>query len=353
MKIYTYLSILIFAGLCLIPPVDVVIQNPQHPYWLWMILIAGFLGFYTLFIKTDWPVKFIAVAGFIHCFFSVSPYMSFTSYVTLVACCYFYICACKIEDWNVIYNALKAIVFLQIVLMVMQFLNKDVLLNFGLFHVEHYGTIGHRMQMGSLAVILSCLLIPFNKYFILFPIGTAIFCNSTWTFICAGIAVAVYFYEKSHVLFVIVLISFGILFAGWAIRDHKIMENMDSNSGRVAIWKKSFELANQRPLTGWGIGTFKNVFFPLSKLTCFQWRTAHNFIAEMVFEVGYPLTICLLFTLGSLAMTLFLKDQWLLLASLSMMFCDALIHFPDRSMNCLPLMIVFFALTKFTMRRFA
>ena len=90
MKIYSYFAILVFTLLALIPSVDIVIKNPPSHYWPWMIVIAGFLGVFTLFIKTSWPVRVIAIVGFIHCFFSAIPYVSFTSYVSLVACCYFY-----------------------------------------------------------------------------------------------------------------------------------------------------------------------------------------------------------------------------------------------------------------------
>src|ERR1700674_4212273 len=90
-RIYPYFVLLIICFLAVIPPIDWFIENPPNDKWLWMIAISGFLGFLTLFIKTNWYVRIIAIGGFINCFFSSIPYLSFTAYVLLVGCCYFYI----------------------------------------------------------------------------------------------------------------------------------------------------------------------------------------------------------------------------------------------------------------------
>lgn len=351
MKIYSYLTILCFIVLSLIPPADFIIINPPHPYWLWMVLIAGFFGFFTLFINTQWPVKVIAVLGFFSCFFSAAPYLSFTSYVSLVACCYFYIVCSQVEDWSLIFKALQAVLLLQLLIVTMQFFNKDPLINFGVFHVEHYGTVGNRMQMGSLAVIISALLACFNKYFLVVPILFALFCNSTWTFLSAGVGLAVYFFHKSHNISAYILVVVGLVFVLWAIKDGKVIQTLDSNSGRITVWQKSIELANQRPFTGWGIGTYKDLFHPLSQMTSVPWRTAHNFIVQFLFETGYLITGCLLLGLGWLFWLLYKHGLWLLLAGLSMIFFDNLVHFADRMMQAVPLIIVFFAYATFSLKR--
>src|ERR1700734_1582224 len=77
MKKYTLISLFILIVLSLIPPIDIVLRNPQYKYLLWMVLTAGFAGIYTIFIKTNVMVKIIAVGTFIDCFFSAAPYISF------------------------------------------------------------------------------------------------------------------------------------------------------------------------------------------------------------------------------------------------------------------------------------
>src|SRR5437899_251467 len=115
-KALPFLVIACFVSLFLIPPIDFVIKNPQNEYWLWMILISGFLGFLTLFLPISKVVKAIAISGFINCFFSCAPYISFTSYVSLILCLYFYILCTAIKDWSWIIKALKAILCLNLFL---------------------------------------------------------------------------------------------------------------------------------------------------------------------------------------------------------------------------------------------
>jgi len=354
MKIYSYLAILVFACISLIPPVDFVIRNPQNEYWLWMVLIAGFFGVFTLFIKTQWPVKLIANGALINCFFSSIPYVSFTSYVSVVACCYFYIVCSRVEDWTLILKALKAIVILQCLIMFMQYIGKDPLLNFGLLHVEHFGTVGQHMQAGSMAVILSALLITFNKYFIIIPLLTAVFCHSTWTLLSAGIGIVVYSYSKHAYLSGLIMLLLCTIFIGWASHQNKFSENMDSKSGRMGVWSKSFELTHKyhKDWTGWGIGTYKDLFNPLSGLGT-HYRTAHNVFVQLVWEVGYIFTGCLLFALGGLVVALFKADLWLCLSGLAMILMDSQAHFPDRMIQCVPLIILFLAYCQFNLRRFS
>lgn len=352
MKIYSYLAILIFSLLSIIPPINFIIQNPPLEYWLWMVLIAGFFGVLTIFLKTNLTLKLIAVGSFITCFFSAVPYLSFTAYVNIIACCYFYILCTKIKDWDIISKALQSVLLLNIIMLFMQFIGHDPLLNFGVFQMEHYGILGQHMQMSSFIVILSSILIMFNKWFIITPFIVSILCHSSWSFICAGLGVVVYAFhidiQKSAIVFVLIC----TVFLGWAIKDHKILENVDSKTGRMAIWQRSIELSNQRPLQGWGLGTYKDLFPPLSRLTCTPWRTAHNFIIQLVFEVGYPLTGCLLFGLGCLLWALFKAELWFPLSGLVMILSDGLAHFPDRCIQMVPLMILFLAYCNFSLIRY-
>jgi hypothetical protein len=349
MKIYSYFAILVFTLLALIPSVDIVIKNPPSHYWPWMIVIAGFLGVFTLFIKTSWPVRVIAIVGFIHCFFSAIPYVSFTSYVSLVGCCYFYIICSKIEDWSIVFKAIQAIVLLNILFMVMQHFHKDGVLNFGHHDIEQYGTIGYHMWMASFGTILGAVLLPFSIFNLFFSFGVALFVHSTWTFLCASFGTAVYFSHRNKNKAGVLLLILCVLFIGWAIADHKIMENMNTESGRMGIWEQSIRLANQHPWKGWGIGTYKDLFFGLSGLHCMEWKTAHNFLIQLCFEIGYPLTACVAFGLGWLAWVMYKAELWAELAGLTMVILDAMVHTPDRFINMVPLMVVFLAYTRWSL----
>lgn len=349
MKPYTIISFILMVLLSLIPPIEFVLHNPQHPYWLWIVLTAGFFGVFTIFIKTDFPVKLIAIAAFLNCFFSAAPYVSFTSYCSVVLCCYFYICCSRIESWDLIFKAVQSIVILNIILLGLEFFHADTLMDFGDVYTNSYGVLGHRMQMGSFSVIISALLLSFNKANILFPIVVALFCKSSWTFLCACVAIFIFILKYSKKFAVILLSIMTVVFMVWGFTSHKIEENLSKSNGRLLVWEKSFELANKRPWTGYGIGTYKLIFHPLSRINSIPWKTAHNFIAQTVFEVGYPLTICLLLSLGCLTFALFKAKLWLLLSSLTMILLDALVHFPDRMIQTVPLIIIFLAYTRYSL----
>lgn len=353
MKIYSVLALIVFVILSLLPPINFIIENPPLEYWLWLVLIAGFFGVFTLFIKTSWVVRGIAIASFINCFFSAIPYVSFSAYVLVVASCYFYILCTKITNWDMIFKALQCLALFNILIMFMQYIGHDPLLNFGVFHMEHFGTMGQHMQMASFGIILTAILIQKNKWYIAVGLLIALFCHSSWTFLTVMIGFMVYIFHKSAQLSAIALVGICAVFALWATYDHKFAENIDSKHGRIAVWERSIELSNQRPAQGWGIGTFKDLFHPLSKMECTPWRNAHNFIVQMIFEVGYPLTGCLLIALGWLMWTLYRANLWLCLSGLSMVIFDALVHFPDRCLQIVPLLIIFFAYCQFTLRRYS
>lgn len=314
-------------------------------------MIAGFLGFLTIFIDTVWTVKAIAIGGFINCFFSAVPYLSFTSYVSLIGCCYFYIACSRIEDWNWIFKALQAILFLNMFLLIMAVLKYDPLMNFNAQHIQQYGVIGNHMMMGSFAVILSAILISFNRINILFPFIVSLVCVSTWAFFAAAVGLAVTLVPKSTRWAVVVLSCLTLAFMAFAVKETKFSANLDNSSGRMGVWKRSVELAFSRPVTGWGIGTYKDVFAPISGMTCNPWRTAHSFIVQMAFEVGFPLTILITASLCMLMVWLWRAGLYLQLAGLSMMVVDALVHFPDRMIQCVPLIILFLAYCEFRLRR--
>jgi len=319
-----------------------------------MVLIAACFGIFTLFINTDWPVKAIAMGALINCFFSAIPYESFTGYISVVFCCYLYIFASRIDDWDLIFKALQSVVILDCFVFFMQTIHHDPLLNFGLNFVEHFGTLGQHMQMGSFSIIICAVLLPFNLINILFPLAAAIFCQSSWTFLCVGSGLFVYALHNNKDLAIGLLITFVMLFGVWDCSNHKIASNsLKYDSGRMRVWQRAIQLTNQRPWTGYGIASFKDIFGPLSRLNAFAYMEAHNFIIQLLFETGYIFTGAILLGLGWLCWFLFKAELWIQLSGLVMMLMDGLVHFPDRMIESVPLIIVFFAYTKFTLKRYA
>jgi hypothetical protein len=159
MKIHSYIASTILILLALIPPVPLFIPNPGMMWWTVLVVVFGFLGFLTLFLKTNIFIKIIAVGGFINCFLSAAPFISFTSYLSLLASCYFYILCTKVKDWNIVFKAILAVIIYNLFFMAMQFLGKDSLLNFGLGkNIVEHGIIGNRMQLESFLLIALVLL---------------------------------------------------------------------------------------------------------------------------------------------------------------------------------------------------
>ena len=73
--------------------------------------------------------------------------------------------------------------------------------------------------------------------------------------------------------------------------------NLDSDDLRLLIWKNSLDLISERPILGWGAGTFpfisKNYVNSNNFVTTFQ--HTHNILFELAYSFGIPLT----FLIGS------------------------------------------------------
>jgi hypothetical protein len=357
MKIHSYIALIVVFLLANIPPIDIHLANPNFPYWLFLVLTSGLLGVFTIFLKTNPILKIIACGGFIHCFFGLAPYVCFTSYISLIACCYFYVLCTRIEDWNLIFKGVQSLVILNIILLILEVFHKDVLMDFGLNYVHHFGVIGQHMEMGSFAVVIGALLLSFSKLNIIFPLAVAIFAKTSWTFICAGIGIFVYIHHINKNVSACALIFFVLIFSLW-ISKGKFQENTSLNhSSRGSVWSRSIQLTNDnhKNIQGWGIGTFKTVFpaiaFTRDVYPPLPYAEAHNFIIQWIWELGYPITGCLLFGIGWLFLALLRAKLYLLSSGLSMIFMDGLVHFPDRMVQTVPLIIVFLAYCTVSLRK--
>ena len=342
---HTYLTFILLIVLACIPPIDFFISIPPMDVWFMLVLIAGFFGCYTLFIRTNPAVRIIAIVSFILCFFSSSPPISFTSYISIVLSCYFYINCTKIENWKIIFRAFQALLILNLLLLFMQWLGKDSLLNFGLGKdITCYGVIGHHMQMGSFSVILSAVLLPFSIFNLFFPFLVAFICNSAWTLFAAGIGCFIYFFHQNKKIAVLFLIVCMTVFAGFSLKQEKFHSSVAEN-GRAVVWEKSFNFALQKPWTGWGPGTYK-ILFPVMGMTQrhdVPYKSAHDWLVQTLFEMGVPFTMFVLCVVISLFYRLYQTKNIICLAGLSMIFVDMMAHFPDRMLQSIGIIICFLA----------
>jgi len=333
--------------LALIPPIDFKIPAPTNNWWSYFILIVSFFGLSILFIKTNWFIKSIAVFAFLNCFLSSCPTFSFNAYVSIVGCLWFYILCTKIEDWGFVSKVLWTILLLNVFLMVMQAFGKDTLLNFGRDEVEGFGVVGQHMQMGSFSVILAAMLLPCGAAVLLFPIMTAFFCTSAWSIFACLIGGFIYFFPKNKEGSIQLLILGLLCFVIYADVTGKFA-NFGANQ-RWDVWAKTIVLANKHPFTGWGGGMFQHIFPALSGMTCIPWKTAHNFWVQLLFEWGYPGLF--LVVGGQIWLFVRLWGRWAVLAAYCMILTDMMVHFPDRVLNCVPIMILFLAYCEYVIEK--
>ena len=81
--------------------------------------------------------------------------------------------------------------------------------------------------------------------------------------------------------------------------------NPNLNYPRIKIWENAFYLITQRPLLGWGAGTFPYV---TSYLPPYQnYQHTHNLIIEIAFNFGIPVAIIVFSTFATILKRAFIK----------------------------------------------
>jgi len=352
-KIKSYSVGFILAALAVVPPINFSVNAPSD-YWPWWIMMAGFLGFYTMFLKTSLIVKFLAVAGFINCFFSSSPYLSFTSYISIVFMCYFFMLCKSIKDYGIVFRVLQCLLIFTSFMFVMQIAGLDRLLNFGrsVAPIDFcFGIVGQHMQSASLSVVLAAALMPFNVFNLSFPFITSVFCNSAGGFLCASSGIIAFFYKKIQKRYFLIPVALLIIFSLWMVLSGKLNANTYAGGGRLTVWKSTVHLAIQRPLMGWGAGMYKSIFPALGGISGVPWKTAHNCWLQLLFEFGIPITMFIsgyfVYLMVSLARLTrrasFRKNAFRCLAGLTMISLNMCFHFPTRVLGCVLIIIFFLA----------
>ena len=351
-NINAYIAGILMCVFGLIPPIKFVVQQPSE-YFQWWLAIAGFLGVYTLFIKTDLIVQVIAVGGLIHSFYSKVPYLSQEAYVSIVACCYFYILCRTIQDHAIVVKFLISLMLLHGVFFFMQFIGHDTYFNFS--RQVCFGVVGQHMQSASFSVILAAVLFGVSPFVLAFPLFASWFCHSAGAFLCVILSGLPYLptfgNRKFAIKFFIFLFAW---FMAWLILSHKMMENLSMHSGRLAAWVNTLRIWSVHPFTGWGFGTYKGVFYALSGMTARPYVTAHNAPIQILFEGGliwfviiYGYVGYLFVNIISLLRRKIMEPQArACLAGMTMMAVNMMFHFPDRQIQCVLLIVYFLAFIK-------
>jgi len=285
-KFLSYLLPFITACFALVPMIQFVLFPPYFEYWPMMIAVAGFLGVLILFINTNIFIKAISISTFVICFFGSSPYVCFNQYVSIMVCCYFYIGLTRMSSWKPMFVVLKSLLIIHSIFLIVQIAGHDQLLNFDLKALATYGIVGQHMQMGSFSIVLAACLSIISPLFFLWPVVVGLITKSTWTLLCAGVALFIRSRSK-WLRFIAILVLIGAVVM--CIKTGKIQAGLSDSSGRLMVWQKSIEILNQRPLQGWGPGMYKYIFPVLSEMTGVPWKTAHNDFIQFAFELGYIL----------------------------------------------------------------
>ncbi len=346
-KSYIVSGLMLMAGL--MPSINYSLPiSLTAKYWHWWVLMAGFLGFYTMFLRVPLIVKFTAVATFILCFFSAAPSISFTQYMIVVFCCYFYILCVTIKDYNIIFKFLQCLLFFNLLFFILQYFHKDSLLNFGMTNgIANYGIIGQSMQSGSFIAILSAALLPYSAYNITVPFITSFICNSAGSFLAITIGTLYYLSHKiSRVPLFQAAVMLLIIFIGWMYLSGKFNANiaLGAYGGRLGIWIDSIRLSLERPLAGYGIATYKIIYPQITKIySVLDWKVAHNTWIQLVFETGFVFASIFMGYFIYLVKKIHDIKNWECIAGLLIIGTCMMFHFAERNLNTVLIIIFFFA----------
>lgn len=346
----------LFVALCIalagvVPSIYFAVPLPIDNLWFWYVLIAAFFGFFLWTTSIWFPFKVIPIWAFLICCTSKSIYTCFTQYIAIVGLCYFYWVCSKIRNWDVVFKAVQTLLVLNLVLFSTQALGIDTLLNFDRQANHSFGILGQHMQTASMVTVLVAFLFPLQSMWALILLPTAWFCHSAWTALNFIFSTGMYF-RKKIILAGLLIVALTIFF-GVEVKYQKISANLKASSGRVWVWRTALDTSNRYPWTGYGPGTFKTIFPAImaeKKNPHIPYKTAHNFIVQLIFEMGYPFTIFLLGVLGLLIFRLHFFELHGCLVGLSLIFVDALVHFPDRMFQTVPILVAFLAYCNFCLR---
>ena len=277
--------------------------------WVYIALVSGFLGFYTLFIDINIFIKILAIYGFLNCFLSSCPLISFKDYPILIGCIYLYWLLTKLKHWEIVFKLILTLIIFNLFFVIIQLLNKDSLLNWGLSKNSVEGTLRNPMQLKSLIIVALAFIVAYKK---------PKFIKNKW--------------------FIALLIIGSISYLFF----HKVFHYFPLI--RLGAWKEAFRIYLLHPLFGWGMSSFKFIFPALSE-GYFKgeglWLQAHNDWLQILFEMGVFGFLITLAFVGNLVIRL--RKYFYILVGLVMIVFDMMVHFPLHMISTVLIIIAFLA----------
>ena len=348
-NIQSYIVGAILVAFATLPYVNIKVMAPGE-YFPWLFFLVGVAGMYLMFLKINAFVKAAALLGLFNAFLSSAPLVSFLAYFSLIAACYFYYLCTRINNFEIVFKMLQALLFFNAFMFLMQAIGHDPLMNFQ--ESIYFGTVGQHMQSASFTVILAAVLVQHNPGNLFFPFITSMICNSAGAFISAASGLIPLCYKKFNRSFVIQLaIVLALVFSLWMAISGKFIENISLGGGRLGVWLATVKLGQQNLWFGWGMGTYQYIFPAIGGINTIPWKTTHNCWLQIFFEMGLTglaLVIGYAAYLVSnlvhlLHRAIFRHKAAACLSGLAMIGINMMFAFPTRMIQCVLLIIFFMA----------
>ncbi len=314
-KFVSYAVACLLGALAVAPPIPYALDLQVNSFlWVYLIVMAALVSFYLMTQKINVWIKILVVYLFFNCFLSQVPFMSFTAYMVAVMTVLFF-SLCLYIDFEPLLNVLQAVFWLQVAIGIMQRMDKDTLMSFGMPDKNvYFGTVFQGMRLGSLFAIMAPFLLMKSKWYLI-PLAIVAFALGTLGFsfaLAGGVMVWVLMSPKTKIVswkWKLCVILYALLFCVLAAdtNDHI---HAELTWGRWPIWglifrtwfldttvnfhgfKSSLNPAVQngpfdlmRFLFGHGLGTF-NAMFPFYKYDQNAFRPAHNDWLQTPWEIG-------------------------------------------------------------------
>jgi hypothetical protein len=354
MNIISYIVSFLLAGLAFYPampfqiPASIIVTVNSF-VCLYVIMFSGFVGFTLLTTKLPLSLKILAVYLWVVSFFSAAPYLSFNCYILIVLMylLFMFIQKCRLD---ILLNVLQMVFWYQMAWGFVQLFGKDVLINFHRPQPVFLGTILQIMRFGSLLAILAPFLILKNKWYIipLAIVGIIIHKASFGLAILGGTFVYLMLRQKKHRLWIALsMIALIVMFTFYTWESWRAALLF----GRFPWWHRIIDTMMPRIWTGWGMGTFTNLFGVLLNDPG-AFAQAHSDHLQTTWEVGLIGYGLIMAYAISLIRKLYQIKSYLLIAGLVCIAINMAGAFPCRMSQSVLLIIAFLGICQQTVNHY-
>jgi len=232
--------------------------------------------------------------------FSMNPYafLNMTN-VVLYGIFYYILHQIKINKEQ-LYKTLGFIAVFQAVYVILQFLQLDQFFNNITRHLMNQtvrwpvGMWGNEALVSWCIAICSPFLLAFKKfryrlgYCICFGAVCCTKCSAGIAAFILGYIFWLFFNTKLNTRKIaICLLTIVLLSGAWAYKSGKFTYYFNPTH-RYAVWKKSVEIWHEMPITGWGLGSYRTLFWQRAPefRSDGHWAQTHNDYLQTLFETG-------------------------------------------------------------------